>query len=90
MTQPRTAPTTASPLPALRVHRRAMPELDRARMVREVVDRAKDLLMAQDGLSEPEAFRRLQTTSMNTRTPMAKVAEAVLLADAVRRPDRRP
>ena len=67
-----------------------MPALDRARMVREVVDRAKDLLMAQDGFSEPEAFRRLQKTSMDTRTPMAKVAEAVLLANEVRRPGRRP
>jgi two-component system, response regulator PdtaR len=55
-----------------------------------VVDRAKDLLMAQDGFSEPEAFRRLQKTSMDTRTPMVKVADAVLLADEVRRPDRRP
>ena len=59
-------------------------------MVRQVVDRAKGLLMVQDGLSEQEAFRRIQKASMNTRTPVVKVAEAVLLADEVRRSDWRP
>jgi AmiR/NasT family two-component response regulator len=70
--------------------RQASEALRRARAVRQLVDWAKSLLMSQDGLSEQEAFRRLQKTSMNTRTPMIKVAEAVLLADEVRRPDRRP
>lgn len=99
MTRPMTARLTARPArphamtrpdPSIDASLRTSQALDRARMVREVVDRAKDLLMAQDGFSEPEAFRRLQKTSMDTRTPMVKVAEAVLLADAVRRPDRRP
>lgn len=99
MTRPMTARLTARPArphamtrpdPSIDASLRTSQALDRARMVREVVDRAKDLLMAQDGFSEPEAFRRLQKTSMDTRTPMVKVAEAVLLADAVRRPGRRP
>ncbi len=97
MTRPQTArlaaPLTRAlsrPGAAMGGDHRAMPALDRARLVRQMVDRAKDLLMAQDGFSEPEAFRRLQKTSMDTRTPMVKVAEAVLLADEVRRPERRP
>jgi hypothetical protein len=80
----------ARPDPSIDASLRTSQALDRARMVREVVDRAKGLLMAQEGFSEPEAFRRLQKTSMDTRTPMVKVAEAVLLADEVRRPDWRP
>ena len=46
--------------------------------------------MQRDRYSEPEAFRRIQKTSMDTRTPMAEVARAVLLADLVRRPGFRP
>ena len=78
------------PDPSIDASLRTSQALDRARMVRELVDRAKDLLMAQDGFSEPEAFRRLQKTSMDTRTPRVKGAEAVVLAGPVRRPDRRP
>jgi len=86
-----TAPHTPSPHDTDNETLRQTSEaLRRARAVRELVDRAKSLLMFQEGMSEQEAFRRLQKASMNTRTPMIKVAEAVLLADEVRRPDRRP
>ena len=50
---------------------------------RKVVDRAKGLLMTRMGLSEPEAFRRIQKTAMDTRRTMAEVARALLLADGV-------
>ncbi len=46
---------------------------------RKVVDRAKGILMARDGLSEQEAFRRIQKMSMNTRKPMRDIAEALIL-----------
>jgi response regulator NasT len=46
---------------------------------RKAVDRAKGLLMAQ-GMSEPEAFRRLQKLAMDRRKTLREVAEAVLLA----------
>jgi response regulator NasT len=46
---------------------------------RKVVDRAKGVLMARDGLNEQEAFRRIQKMSMNTRKPMKEIAEAILL-----------
>jgi len=45
---------------------------------RKVVERAKGLLMAKQGLSEPEAFRWVQRTAMDRRTTMKAVAEAVI------------
>ncbi|AYD89844.1 response regulator [Actinomyces sp. 2119] len=45
---------------------------------RKRVDRAKGLLMERMGLSEPEAFRWLQKTSMNRRLTMREVADAVV------------
>ena len=44
----------------------------------ERFDRAKGLLMERMGLSEPEAFRWLQKTSMNRRLTMREVADAVI------------
>lgn len=46
---------------------------------RKTLDRAKGVLMAR-GLSEPEAFRRLQKLAMDKRMSLRQVAEAVLLA----------
>lgn len=45
---------------------------------RKLVDRAKGLLMENMEMSEPEAFRWIQTTSMNRRLSMREVAEAVI------------
>lgn len=45
---------------------------------RKVIDRAKGLLMTQQGLSEPEAFRWLQRTAMDRRASMRSVAQAVI------------
>jgi AmiR/NasT family two-component response regulator len=45
---------------------------------RKVIDRAKGLLMAGQGLSEPDAFRWIQRTAMDRRTTMKAVAEAVV------------
>ncbi len=47
---------------------------------RTVLDRAKGLLIAR-GMSEPEAFRRLQKLAMDKRLPLRQVAEAVILAE---------
>jgi response regulator NasT len=46
---------------------------------RKLVDRAKGLLMDTQGLTEAEAFRKIQKMSMNTRKPMKEIAEAILL-----------
>ena len=47
---------------------------------RKLVDRAKGILMDVQGLSESEAFRKIQKMSMNTRKPMKEIAEAIILA----------
>ena len=44
---------------------------------RKHVDRAKGLLMAKLGMTEPEAFRWIQKTSMDRRLTMREVADAV-------------
>ena len=45
---------------------------------RKVVERAKGLLMAEQGLSEPDAFRWIQRTAMDRRTTMKAVADAIV------------
>ena len=45
---------------------------------RKMVDRAKGLLMTQQNMTEPEAFRWIQRTAMDRRTTMKAVAEAVV------------
>jgi AmiR/NasT family two-component response regulator len=46
--------------------------------VRKVLDRAKGRLQSERGLTEPEAFRWIQKTSMDRRVTMRAVAEEVL------------
>lgn len=46
---------------------------------RKLLDRAKGVLIAK-GLSEPDAFRRLQKLAMDRRMSLKQVAEAVVLA----------
>ena len=56
-------------------------EIDRLKQhieTRKIIDKAKGILM-ESGLSEEEAFSRLQKTSMNTRTSLQEVAKAVIL-----------
>jgi AmiR/NasT family two-component response regulator len=49
---------------------------------RKLVDRAKGLLQAKFGMSEPDAFRWIQKTSMDKRLTMREVAAAVVDSDA--------
>ena len=46
--------------------------------MRKLLDRAKGRLQVATGLTEPEAFRWIQKTSMDRRVPMRVVAEEVL------------
>lgn len=46
---------------------------------RKVIDRAKGLLIAR-GMTEPEAFRRMQKIAMDKRLTLRQVAEAVIVA----------
>ena len=45
---------------------------------RKLVERAKSLLQTKMGLSEPEAFRWIQKTSMDRRLSMREVSEAII------------
>lgn len=47
---------------------------------RKLIERAKGILMDVYGLREHEAYRRIQTQSMNTRKTMREIAEAIILA----------
>jgi len=55
-------------------------DLKQALETRKFVDRAKGILMDTQGLTEADAFRKIQKMSMNTRKPMKEVAEAIILA----------
>ncbi|KPK41490.1 MAG: histidine kinase [Omnitrophica WOR_2 bacterium SM23_29] len=52
--------------------------------VRKIVERAKGILMKK-GLSEEDAFRRIQKQAMDLRRPMRQIAEAIILADELER-----
>lgn len=50
---------------------------------RKLIDKAKSILMATRGLSEPDAYAMLRTTAMNQGKRMADVAEALITASAM-------
>jgi two-component system, response regulator PdtaR len=52
--------------------------LAEALATRKLVERAKGLLMEQEGLSEQDAFTRLQRVSQTSGRPMKVVAEALI------------
>jgi two-component system, response regulator PdtaR len=54
-------------------------DLEERLETRKALDRAKGLLM-QSGISEPEAFKRLQKLAMDKRKSLREVAEAVITA----------
>jgi two-component system, response regulator PdtaR len=58
-------------------------DLDDKLATRKVVEQAKGLLMQKQGLTEQEAFRRIQKLSMNNRKSMREVAEAILLTNEI-------
>ena len=51
---------------------------------RKLVEKAKGILMKEQGLSEADAYRTIQKYSMDSRKSMRQVAEAVITAQAVR------
>ena len=59
--------------------------------VRKLLDRAKGALQTEHGMTEPEAFRWIQKTSMDRRIGMREVAQAVLGQNpAESEPDSKP
>jgi len=47
---------------------------------RKYLERAKGILMETQGISEREAFRRIQKQSMDKRTSMLSIAKAIILS----------
>jgi two-component system, response regulator PdtaR len=80
--------TSADLLPALEIavsrhHEIAALEAEVADLsdrfeTRKLVDRAKGLLQSKFGMTEPEAFRWIQKTSMDKRLTMREVASAIV------------
>ena len=50
---------------------------------RKVIEKAKGQLMAEQGITEAEAFRWIQRTAMNQRTSMKALAQSIIDAGAV-------
>ena len=50
---------------------------------RKIIERAKGVLQTEHGMTEPDAFRWIQRTSMNQRRTMRAVAEGVLSGEAL-------
>jgi len=73
--------------------KREVEDLSVALEVRKLIERAKGLLMDRAGLSEAEAFRRLQKASRDQRRPMKQIALEVIEAGKLMAPvvaPRRP
>ena len=45
---------------------------------RRVIDHAKSLLISRQDMSEPEAYRWIQKTAMDRRSPMATIAATII------------
>lgn len=54
---------------------------------RKVVEKAKGILIETYEITEAEAFRRIQKLSMNSRKPIREVADAIILARDVNKPE---
>lgn len=52
---------------------------------RKSVEKAKGILMKEQGLSEDEAFKKIQRQSMDTRRSMRDIAEAIILIDSMKK-----
>ena len=60
-------------------------EMKRQLAVRKLVERAKGILQAREGLTEEEAYLRLRNESRRLRRPMKDLAEAIILSEDLSR-----
>lgn len=58
-------------------------ELEDRIETRKMVERAKGILIEKFAMKEADAFRRIQTQSMNTRKSMREIAEAIIIANDI-------
>jgi len=52
---------------------------------RKAVERAKGILMRQEGLSEEEAYKRIRKYSMDNRRSMKDISEAIILSEDIKK-----
>jgi len=52
---------------------------------RKAVERAKGILMREEGMPEEEAFRKIQKQSMDLRKSMREISEAIILMENMRK-----
>ena len=68
---------------AIAIHNRSLAEEKESLATkleeRKLVERAKVILMKKEGLSEDDAYRKMQKQSMDSRRSMKEIAEAVTL-----------
>lgn len=50
---------------------------------REIIDKAKEVLIRSHGLSESDAFRKIQKLAMDKQKSMRQIAEAILITEGV-------
>lgn len=68
-------------------HKRLYDELKEAKnqlAARKLVDRAKGILMADHGYSEPDAYKRMRSMAMSKGRRLVEIAEAIILAKELR------
>ncbi|MBI4728020.1 MAG: response regulator [Acidobacteria bacterium] len=61
--------------------RKEVEDLREALEARKLLERAKGVLVSRLGLSEEEAFRRIQKAARDRRLPMAEMARSVIQAE---------
>jgi len=64
-------------------HKKLRDELKEAKnqlAERKLVDRAKSILMADHGYSEPDAYKRMRNMAMNKGKRLSEIAEAIIMA----------
>lgn len=55
-------------------------DLKEALRTRKLIEQAKGILMQKEGITEADAFKRIQQQSRNRNIPMARLAEAIITA----------
>lgn len=61
---------------------RTKKKIKRSDQDKKVIDQAKQVLMVRNGMSEPEAFRYIQKTSMDTGRSMVESAQMILMMNS--------
>lgn len=62
-----------------RIRKKKNTPKQRSREEQECIDKAKELLMTRNNMTEPEAFRYIQKCSMDSCTNMIETAQMILL-----------